>query len=148
MQCWEGLMQPGLPARCIMNRCSAGDIHYHLTARAAAAPIVAAGERRCVMHSDAWLLSLPHATSNACRCPSLQQKLVLLLLFSFILLRPRAQVRDAFRRFMAAEPAAWDYSASDIPSPLTEEMESAQQSKKVRCCHHSCCCTMCCCCWC
>jgi hypothetical protein len=44
------------------------------------------------------------------------------------------QVRDAFRRFMAAEPAAWDYSASDIPSPLTEEMESAQQSKKVRRC--------------
>jgi hypothetical protein len=42
------------------------------------------------------------------------------------------QVRDAFRRFMAAEPAAWDYSSSDIPSALTEEMESAQQSKKVR----------------
>jgi hypothetical protein len=41
------------------------------------------------------------------------------------------QVRDAFRRFMAAQPDAWDYSASDIPSPLTEDMEAAQQSKKV-----------------
>jgi len=33
---------------------------------------------------------------------------------------------------MAAAPQAWDYSTSDIPSPLTDEMEAAQQSKKVR----------------
>ncbi|WIA19081.1 hypothetical protein OEZ85_003734 [Tetradesmus obliquus] len=41
------------------------------------------------------------------------------------------EVRDAFRRFMAAEPDAWDYAAADVPSPLTDEMESAQQSKKA-----------------
>lgn len=45
--------------------------------------------------------------------------------------RDCVQVRDAFRRFMAASPDAWDYSSSDIPSPLTQEMEEAQQSKKV-----------------
>lgn len=33
---------------------------------------------------------------------------------------------------MAVAPDAWDYSASDIPSPITDEMEAAQQSKKVR----------------
>lgn len=33
---------------------------------------------------------------------------------------------------MAEQPDAWDYSSSDIPSPLTQEMETAQQSKKVR----------------
>lgn len=42
------------------------------------------------------------------------------------------QVRDAFRRFMGQQPDAWDYSTSDIPSPLTDEMEATQQSKKVR----------------
>eukprot|EP00878_Enallax_costatus_P044839 GHUV01053598.1.p1 GENE.GHUV01053598.1~~GHUV01053598.1.p1 ORF type:complete len:210 (+),score=105.62 GHUV01053598.1:1-630(+) len=41
------------------------------------------------------------------------------------------EVRDAFRRFMAEQPDAWDYSSSDIPSPLTPEMETAQQSKKA-----------------
>lgn len=41
------------------------------------------------------------------------------------------QVRDAFRRFMAQHPDTWDYAAADVPSPLTEEMEAAQQSKKV-----------------
>lgn len=41
-------------------------------------------------------------------------------------------MRDAFRRYMAQEPDAWDYTLSDIPSPLTDEMEAAQLSKKVR----------------
>jgi hypothetical protein len=41
------------------------------------------------------------------------------------------QVRDAFRRYMAQAPDAWDYSSSDIPSPLTDELEAAQLSKKV-----------------
>eukprot|EP00879_Flechtneria_rotunda_P003141 GHRR01003363.1.p1 GENE.GHRR01003363.1~~GHRR01003363.1.p1 ORF type:complete len:736 (+),score=308.17 GHRR01003363.1:278-2485(+) len=41
------------------------------------------------------------------------------------------EVRDAFRRFMAQEPNAWDYSSSDIPSPLTDELEEAQQSRKA-----------------
>lgn len=39
--------------------------------------------------------------------------------------------RDAFRRFMAQHPDRWDYSTSGIPSPLTEEMEAAQQAKKA-----------------
>jgi hypothetical protein len=33
---------------------------------------------------------------------------------------------------MAQAPDAWDYAATDIPSPLTDELEAAQQSKKVR----------------
>jgi hypothetical protein len=41
------------------------------------------------------------------------------------------QVRDAFRRFRAAAPDAWDYDAADIPAALTEQLEAAQQSKKV-----------------
>jgi hypothetical protein len=36
---------------------------------------------------------------------------------------------------MAQAPDAWDYSLSDIPSPLTDEMEAAQLSKKVRACN-------------
>ncbi|GLC32961.1 hypothetical protein PLESTM_000008700 [Pleodorina starrii] len=39
--------------------------------------------------------------------------------------------RDAFRRFMAQQPDRWDYAAAGIPSPLTEEMEAAQQAKKA-----------------
>lgn len=44
------------------------------------------------------------------------------------------EVRDALRRFMAAEPDAWDYSEAGIPSALTEELEAAQAAKKVRWC--------------
>ncbi|GLI65482.1 hypothetical protein VaNZ11_009020 [Volvox africanus] len=39
--------------------------------------------------------------------------------------------RDAFRRFMAQHPDKWDYAAAGIPSPLTEDMEAAQQAKKA-----------------
>jgi hypothetical protein len=42
------------------------------------------------------------------------------------------KVRDAFRRHMAAAPAAWNWAAADVPSPLTDELEAAQASKKVR----------------
>jgi hypothetical protein len=35
-------------------------------------------------------------------------------------------VRDTMRRYMAAEPAKWDYARARIPSGLTEEMEQAQ----------------------
>lgn len=40
-------------------------------------------------------------------------------------------VRDAFRRYMAAHPEQWDYTAAGVPSALTDELEAAQQSKKV-----------------
>ena len=40
-------------------------------------------------------------------------------------------VRDAFRRYMAAEPERWDYAAAEVPSALTQEMEAAQNAKKV-----------------
>mmetsp|Transcript_40627 Transcript_40627/g.115020 ORF Transcript_40627/g.115020 Transcript_40627/m.115020 type:complete len:658 (-) Transcript_40627:264-2237(-) len=39
--------------------------------------------------------------------------------------------RDAFRRFMAAEPDRWDYSAAGIPSALTEELEEQQAARRA-----------------
>ena len=39
--------------------------------------------------------------------------------------------RDVFRRFMAAHPSAWDYSAAQIPSPLTEEMEQERGKREA-----------------
>lgn len=39
--------------------------------------------------------------------------------------------RDAFRRFMAAEPDKWDYTCSNIPSALTSELEEAQEAKRA-----------------
>ncbi len=39
--------------------------------------------------------------------------------------------RDAFRRFAAQQPERWDYRAAQLPSALTEEMEAAQEAKKV-----------------
>ena len=39
--------------------------------------------------------------------------------------------RDAFRRFMAAQPDRWDFGTAGVPSPLTDEMEEAQAAKKV-----------------
>ena len=38
-------------------------------------------------------------------------------------------VRDCFRRFMAQRPKAYDYTAAQIPSPLTEEMERERREK-------------------
>jgi hypothetical protein len=35
-------------------------------------------------------------------------------------------VRDEMRRYMAANPNAWNYAVAQIPSALTEEMEAAQ----------------------
>lgn len=46
----------------------------------------------------------------------------------------RKEARDAFRRFMAAHPDAFDYAVAQIPSALTAEMEEEQarrQSKKA-----------------
>ena len=39
------------------------------------------------------------------------------------------EVRDVFRRFMAQFPAAYDYGAAQIPSPLTETMEKERKEK-------------------
>lgn len=36
------------------------------------------------------------------------------------------EVRNAYRRFMAANPSKWDYALAQIPSPLTPEMEATQ----------------------
>ncbi|KAI8590113.1 hypothetical protein BDZ88DRAFT_415590 [Geranomyces variabilis] len=38
--------------------------------------------------------------------------------------------RDAFRRFMARQPDAWDWREARVPGPLTEEMERAQREKE------------------
>eukprot|EP00854_Cymbomonas_tetramitiformis_P010707 gene10707-12664_t len=40
-------------------------------------------------------------------------------------------VRDIFRRYMASNPDQWDYSAAQIPSALTEDMEQEQALKKA-----------------
>ena len=40
-------------------------------------------------------------------------------------------VRDAFRRFMAAEPGRWNYAGADIPSALTPDMEAHQAAREV-----------------
>ena len=38
-------------------------------------------------------------------------------------------VRDTFRRFMATYPSMYDYTAAQIPSPLTEDMERERKEK-------------------
>jgi hypothetical protein len=47
------------------------------------------------------------------------------------LLAASKEVRDAFRRHAAQHPEQWDYKAAAVPSALTEEMEAAQEAKKV-----------------
>eukprot|EP00038_Savillea_parva_P009551 m.184273 g.184273 ORF g.184273 m.184273 type:complete len:645 (-) comp16091_c0_seq1:727-2661(-) len=39
------------------------------------------------------------------------------------------EARNAFRRYMAAEPDRWDYVKAQVPSPLTAEMEAKQEAK-------------------
>lgn len=41
------------------------------------------------------------------------------------------EVRDAFRRFMATFPTAYDYEHAHIPSPLTQEMELERSRKEA-----------------
>lgn len=42
-------------------------------------------------------------------------------------------VRDTFRRFMAKYPDKWDYSAANVPGPLTAEMEEhAKEKERIR----------------
>ncbi|TMW63284.1 hypothetical protein Poli38472_002225 [Pythium oligandrum] len=41
------------------------------------------------------------------------------------------EMRNAFRRYMAANPDAWDYSASQIPSGLTDDMEQKKKEKEA-----------------
>lgn len=40
-------------------------------------------------------------------------------------------VRDAFRRCMAEEPERCDWTAAEVPSALTSELEAAQAARKV-----------------
>ena len=41
-------------------------------------------------------------------------------------------IRNAFRRFMAAAPEQWDYIKAKVPSPLTAEMEEKQNAKATK----------------
>ncbi|GLD93021.1 hypothetical protein PINS_up001613 [Pythium insidiosum] len=41
------------------------------------------------------------------------------------------EMRNVFRRFMASNPDAWDYAASQIPSGLTDEMEQKKKEKEA-----------------
>ena len=41
--------------------------------------------------------------------------------------------RNVFRRFMALHLDKWDWHAANVPSPLTDELEAAQQVKQVSC---------------
>lgn len=41
------------------------------------------------------------------------------------------ETRNAFRRFMAENPDAWDYTASQIPNGLTTEMEQKKKEKEA-----------------
>jgi hypothetical protein len=40
------------------------------------------------------------------------------------------ECRNVFRKFMAKYPAKWDYSLTNIPSPLTEEMEELAKRRE------------------
>ncbi|KAF1330234.1 Ankyrin repeat protein, partial [Globisporangium splendens] len=41
------------------------------------------------------------------------------------------ETRNAFRRFLADHPDAWDYTASQIPTALTSEMEQKKKEKEA-----------------
>lgn len=41
------------------------------------------------------------------------------------------EVRNSFRRFMAANIDMWDWHAANVPSALTKEMEESQAAKQV-----------------
>lgn len=41
------------------------------------------------------------------------------------------ETRNAFRRFLAEHPDAWDYTASQIPTALTTEMEQKKKDKEA-----------------
>lgn len=47
------------------------------------------------------------------------------------MLATEKEVRNAFRRFMASNIDKWDWNAAKVPSPLTKEMEEAQNAKQV-----------------
>lgn len=48
------------------------------------------------------------------------------------MLATEKEVRNAFRRFMASNIDKWDWNAAKVPSPLTKEMEEAQNAKQVK----------------
>lgn len=47
------------------------------------------------------------------------------------MLATEKEVRNVFRRFMASNIDKWDWNAAKVPSPLTKEMEEAQNAKQV-----------------
>lgn len=47
------------------------------------------------------------------------------------LMAKNKSVRDAFRRFMAQFPEAYDYGQAHVPSPLTQEMEQGRSRKEA-----------------
>lgn len=47
------------------------------------------------------------------------------------MLATEKEVRNAFRRFMASNIDKWDWNAAKVPSPLTKEMEEAQNAKQA-----------------
>lgn len=47
------------------------------------------------------------------------------------MLATEKEVRNTFRRFMASNIDKWDWNAAKVPSPLTKEMEEAQNAKQV-----------------
>lgn len=48
------------------------------------------------------------------------------------MLATEKEVRNTFRRFMAANLDKWDWHAAKVPSALTTEMEESQAFKQVR----------------
>ncbi|XP_020591863.1 ankyrin repeat and zinc finger domain-containing protein 1-like [Phalaenopsis equestris] len=47
------------------------------------------------------------------------------------MLATEKEVRNTFRRFMAANLDRWDWQAAYVPSPLTKEMEESQAAKQA-----------------
>lgn len=47
------------------------------------------------------------------------------------MLATEKEVRNTFRRFMAANIDRWDWLVACVPSPLTKEMEESQAAKQV-----------------
>lgn len=41
------------------------------------------------------------------------------------------EVRDAFRRAMAAQPSRWNWEAAGVPSALTPDLEANQAARQV-----------------
>ncbi|KAJ0409157.1 hypothetical protein ATCC90586_004690 [Pythium insidiosum] len=102
------------------------------------APLIASGAVNLNETDDAFMTALHHAAEQN------EVALAQLLLESganpsLLDLRNRPpyylcttkEMRNVFRRYMAGNPDAWDYSASQIPSGLTDEMEQKKKEKEA-----------------